>query len=75
MLKLFNKRERVWLIICVIIALVSMLGTRYYMIRQNAKVYKAMANYMDRTEYALIQLYDLAKEYEEVIKRCKCTQN
>ena len=74
MLKLFNKSERVGLVICVIIALVSIFGTRHYMNWQNAKVYKAMVRYMDRTDSALIQLYDLAKEYEEIIKRGKCTQ-
>jgi hypothetical protein len=52
----------------------SIWGTRYYNERENEKVFTAMAKYMDQAEYTIQQLYDIAKSYEKIIKRCKCAQ-
>ena len=74
MLKLFKKSDVIWGAICIIMMTLCLVGSRIYNEVANERVYRAMASYMNRTDSALIQLYDLAKEYEAIIKRCKCTQ-
>jgi len=74
MLKLFKKSDVIWGAICIIMMTLCLVGSRIYNDVTNEKVYRAMANYMNKAEYTIDQLYNLAKEYEEIIKRCKCTQ-
>ena len=53
-------------------AILSATAMRAYDDYVNEQIFGVVAKYFVKSEFTINQLYKICKEYEKIIKRCKC---